>query len=359
MSLTVTELNNRIKRNLTENFSGIMLTGEVDDFKMSKSHWYFYLKEKTSMIKVIVWLSKQKNVMTNGDMINANGYVDFYEKGGSISFIINSWNVISNEGLLQKEMEKWKKSYEGFFHPLNKCASYIETVVVITSEEGAALRDFLYVTKTNKFSGNICVLNSSAQGEKCIEEVCFQMKKALALKPQVVIITRGGGSLEDLINYSKPEILSGIQNLKENGIFTIAAVGHESDTMLCDFIADLRCPTPSLAAEFIVSQNKRHCQEFKNIIDFIKDKIFYYRNEIKQIKQMFEANVFIEYLKDKYTKYIFNERLNIDHIKQKISPKFTMKSIDLSIMSIDDIVNSHEVILQQGEKTVKCVITKL
>lgn len=385
--ISVSELNLRIKKTLTNSFTNISLFGEVYDFKPSKSHWYFYLKEKTSMIRVIVWLSKQNKDISNGEIINANGYIDFYEKNGIPSFIINDWVVVSKDGLLQKEINKWKDTYQSLFVPVNKCPVFLNKIIVITSSEGAALKDFMYVMKSHKFTGNITVLNCLVQGEKCVEDLCTQITLAETMKPQLVVITRGGGSLEDLINYSKPDVLEAINKLKNNKVFTISAVGHESDTMLCDLIADLRCPTPSLAAEFIISQNKKHIQELRNITDVCKEKIYYFRTEIKQLKQLFHnsflnsqefiniknnckdkiynarieitsvkklflSNLYLENLKKKFQEKINNEKHNIHNLLKTLQPTFIIKDLQNKVLTIDEISNNTTVTLHQGNKQI-------
>jgi exodeoxyribonuclease VII large subunit len=314
--ISVTELNDIIKNKVTSILpKETILIGEVYDFKMSNSHWYFQLKDNNCTIKTIIWKSGQKKRLSSGQVIEAKGKLDFYEKSGSVSFIIYSWEVIDNEGQLLAQMKSWYEEFKHLFYPLNQPPIMINNIIVITSNEGAALKDFLFVLKSNNYTGNCSILNVQVQGEKSVFDIRTKCHEALILKPQAVIITRGGGSLDDLIAFSNPEVLKVIQNVKEAGILTVSAVGHETDTMLCDYICDIRCPTPSLAGEFIISHNKKNTNDFKTFLDSIRILLVSRRKGLQEINSLLKPYLHYEQLISDVKKFIQYKREENKNIK--------------------------------------------
>jgi exodeoxyribonuclease VII large subunit len=317
--ISVTELNDIIKHKVTTLLpKETILVGEVYDFKMSNSHWYFQLKDNNCTIKTIIWKSGQTKRLTSGQVIEAKGKLDFYEKSGSVSFIIYSWEVIDNEGQLLAQMNSWFEEFKHLFYPLNKPPITINNIIVITSNEGAALKDFLFVLKNNNYTGNCTILNVQVQGERSIVDLCNKCNEAMMLKPQAVIITRGGGSLDDLIAFSNPEVLKVIQKVKEAGILTVSAVGHETDTMLCDYISDIRCPTPSLAGEFIISHNKKNINDLKIFLDSIRVLLVSRRKGLQEINSLLKPYLYYEQLISDIKKFIQYKREENKNIKLQL-----------------------------------------
>ena len=350
---TVTELSSFLKSNITELLSFFTLTGEIYDLKITQNHLYFCLKDSKSIIKVIIWSfnsNVDKTMLKNGLVIEAFGNLAYYDKSGSISFIINRFVIINDEGLLIKKMNTWKSIYEkkGYFINKLQIPTYINDIVIITSKEGAALQDFLYVLKNNNYQGKYTILDSTVQGDRCVKDVCDAIQSSLFMKPQLVIITRGGGSLEDLVNFSDPAILEALYQLRENNICSLTAIGHEINNMLCDLVSDVRCSTPSLAAEFIISHNKIAFnellqsmtifvyQEKQNVVELLesikptkkvneiisemkqfciteKEKLQYYLNEIK-LRYHQESTFILEKVKS----LINNEKLLIINLNSQL-----------------------------------------
>ena len=314
--ISVTELNDIIKNKVTSILpKETILVGEVYDFKMSNSHWYFQLKDNNCTIKTIVWKSGQTKRLISGQVIEAKGKLDFYEKSGSVSFIIYSWEIIDNEGELLAKMNSWHNEFKHLFYPLNQPPPLLNNIIVITSNEGAALKDFLFVLKNNNYTGNCTILNVQVQGEKSVFDLCNKCNEAIILNPQAVIITRGGGSLDDLIAFSNPEVLKVIQKVKEAKILTISAVGHETDTMLCDYISDIRCPTPSLAGEFIISNNKKNINDLKIFLDSIRALLVSRRKGLQEINSLLKPYLCYEQLISDIKKFIQYKREENKNIK--------------------------------------------
>lgn len=321
MNFSVSELTNHLKTYISESLSYFTVTGEVYDFKPSNNHLYFCLKDNKSIIKVIVWNSNQsidKNTIRNGLVIEAYGCLNYYDKSSSVSFIINRFVIINQEGVLITKLNQWKTTYEkmGYFHLKKEIPFFISDMVVVTSKEGAAIKDFLYVLNKNNYIGKIEILDSVVQGDRCVKSVCDALQSATFMKPQLVVITRGGGSLEDLISFSEPAILEAIFKLKQENICTISAIGHEVDNMLCDFVADIRTPTPSLAAEYIVSHNKKSMDE---IISLFNKCIAYEKKQLIETLEQIKPTKHFNEIIDQVRRFISIEKKELNYLNSMLN----------------------------------------
>lgn len=253
-TITVTQLNSIINESISNILpNNIKVLAELSNVKISNGHYYLNIKDNNSLIRGIIWRSKIKSGETfkDGDKVELEGHLDFYVKGGSLSFVVD--NIEKQEGLgeVHLKYEKLKQEYKekGYFDIENKRnpPALIKKVTIITSKTGAALQDMLYVFKRNKLCIHIKILDATVQGIHCAKEVSKAIRE-VETDSDALIIGRGGGSFEDLFGFSDPLIIEAIH---ECPIFTISAVGHEVDFMLSDYVADYRAPTPSIAAEYI------------------------------------------------------------------------------------------------------------
>ena len=268
---SVTDLNTLIKNVLTDIFEQQMtVEGEISNIKFANNNLFLTLKDMSSSIQVIFWsFDKYKKYtkthdtsFTNGDMVKVTGSLTCFIKSGSYN--INAKKIIkSGLGDLHTEYEKLRDTYNklGYFDVDKKkiLPKNITKLGIITAPEGAALQDILYVLNKNKYKGKIVVKRANVQGNLCPSTVAQSIEYLNNWKDtdnkqvDAILVSRGGGSFEDLMGYSHPLIL---EALHKSNIFTISAVGHEVDTMLSDHVADLRAPTPSIAAEIITKQQK-------------------------------------------------------------------------------------------------------
>lgn len=259
-TLTVSEVNGAIKEVLENKFNKrVRVIGEVSNLKVPR-HMYFSLKDEESIISVVIWSSYLLNCpeIENGQKITVSGYLSCYTKTGS--FQINGRTIeLLGTGELQKQYSKMKEEYEkkGYFDPAIKkpLPLKIRKVGVLTSLDGAALQDFLYVVKKNKFLGKLYLKNCVVQGKECPKSVATCLKQLDTMGLDLVVITRGGGSLEDLFGFSHPLVIEAIYQTQTP---VISAIGHEVDWMLSDLVADIRAPTPSIAAEILCSNQTRN-----------------------------------------------------------------------------------------------------
>ncbi len=249
---SVHELNVEIKNVISLNYSGkIKIEGEISNYKASSRNMFFTLKDDASKIDVVQWGNNGDSKLQNGKQVIVTGRITCWDKQGS--YQITAYKVEVNGigdlyTLFLKLQEKYNKA--GYFDPTIKkpLKDDIKNIGVITALEGAALKDFLYVLEKNKFHGGVYVKGCLVQGKDCPKSVAKCVGELDELGLDVIVITRGGGSYEDLFGFSHKDVIDSIFNAKT---CIISAIGHEVDTMLSDHVADIRAPTPSVAGEIL------------------------------------------------------------------------------------------------------------
>ena len=277
--ISVQELNSLIKTSINKNFNNnLQIRGEIYNYRKS-SNIFASLRDKTSSINIVSF-SKVDYNLSNGVQVIASGRLDFYNKNGNINFIANSFEKETDElGDIYKVYEQTKIKYEEKGYFINKKAkpNKINNIGIVTSMNGAALQDILYVLRNNKFNGNIYIKDCLVQGETCHKSICsalsyFNSAQCDKYNIDLLLISRGGGSFDDLMGFSHEDVLEEIHKSK---YYTISAIGHEIDFMLSDYIADLRAPTPSIAAEIICStkKNKENIILLQQFIELVKENI--------------------------------------------------------------------------------------
>ena len=272
-TLTVSEANGLIRDTIAEFFSELTIQGEVSGMRPSSTgHWYFTLKDSDATIDSAVFRSAQYSMSMpkNGDLVIAKGSVSYYAKNGRLTFVIRAMKIMG-EGALAEIIEKRKDYYRslGYFDEDKKkaIAEDISRIAVVTSPTGAAIRDILNITKRRAPGINIIILPAAAQGESAKYEIASRIRQANNfMVADVIIVGRGGGSQEDLMAFSEPEVIEAIH---ESTIPVISAVGHEIDWALSDYVADKRAPTPSAAAEIVTESAFRRKTRLNNALSLI------------------------------------------------------------------------------------------
>ena len=256
--LSVTGLNNyiafKIKGDLK--LKSIMVEGEISNFTShyKSGHLYFTLKDNTSTIKIVMFsssASRMKFTPSNGMRVVVSGSIDVYIRDGV--YQINATDMFpSGIGKLYLEYEtlKNKLSDEGLFDEENKkpLPKYPQNIGIVTSANAAALADVLNILSRRYNIANVTVYPSIVQGQDSAESLCKGLLNADNDDNDVIILTRGGGSFEDLFSFSSEKLARIIFECKTP---VVSGVGHETDFTIADFVADLRAPTPSAAAELI------------------------------------------------------------------------------------------------------------
>lgn len=263
-ALRVSQLADFMSSLVSANLGKLWIRGEVSNLRIQKNgNAYFSLKDSDAKINAVVmrFSKAQKNLpaLTDGREILIFGRLSYYKKEGYLSFFVDEIDLLG-EGYLKQKFEELKKKLgdEGLFDPRHKknIPAYPTTVGVITSPTTAAFQDILNVTGRRNPGVEIILFGASVQGDKAASEIVRALHVAnrfAADRVEVLLLTRGGGSIEDLWCFNE-EIVA--RAIFESQIPVVSAVGHEIDYTIADYVSDLRAPTPSAGAEMVVKDRE-------------------------------------------------------------------------------------------------------
>ena len=289
--LQISELTKKVRFILESELNTVWLTGEISNFiAASSGHWYLSLKDAKSQVKCAMFKGSNRRVRlstgvtpSNGQQVLVRAKVSLYEPRGDFQLIIEHMED-AGVGLLRQQYEQLKNKLnaQGIFDLSHKkkLPKHINCVGIITSPTGAAVKDILTVLKRRNPNIKAIIYPSLVQGEYAQGDICHAIKSANSRNEcDVLIVGRGGGSLEDLWPFNEESVVQAIYN---SVLPIISAVGHEIDTTLSDYVADLRAPTPSAAAE-LVSNNS---SELLNHVVMLKQRLI----KAQQDKLVYLAN---------------------------------------------------------------------
>lgn len=255
--LSVTELTQHIRSLLEGGFGFLWVTGEISNLRQpSSGHMYFTLKDEHSQIRAVFFRQSLRNIgfkLEDGMNIVCRGRLTVYQQRGEYQLVLDAAEP-RGVGALQLAFEQLKKKLEeeGLFDPARKkeLPFLPRCVGIVTSPTGAAIRDILNITKRRFSSINILIAPVRVQGMEAPPEICEAITRLNTIDDvDVIIVTRGGGSLEDLFPFNDERVA---RTIADSSVPVVSAVGHEIDFTIADFVADLRAPTPSAAAELVV-----------------------------------------------------------------------------------------------------------
>ena len=253
---TVSRLNREIRTVLELGFASLVLTGEISNFIAPASgHWYFSLKDDKAQIKAAMWRGNNRSQSyrpENGAQVTVKARVSLYEPRGDYQLIVEHMEP-AGEGQLKQEFDalKMRLAAEGLFSSAYKkpLPQNINRIGVITSATGAAIKDILTVLKRRAPQLEVIIYPAMVQGKEAHIHLINQIELANARNEvDILILGRGGGSLEDMWCFNHEQLARAIHN---SDLPIISAVGHEIDTTISDYVADMRAPTPSAAAELV------------------------------------------------------------------------------------------------------------
>lgn len=256
--LTVSDLTDQIKNLLEGSFPAVWVCGEISNFARPQSgHCYLTLKDENAQLRAVMWRGAASKVdfeITDGMEVVCQGNLDVYAPRGSYQLVIRKIQPLGVGALEQRLRQlQAKLAAEGLFDPETKrtLPLFPRTIAVVTSPTGAAIRDFLQVLQRRWSGVRVIVLPVRVQGDGAAEEVAAAIELAgrLSTRVDTLVVTRGGGSLEDLWAFNE-EIL--VRAIHASAIPVVSGVGHEIDVTLADLAADVRALTPSEAAELVV-----------------------------------------------------------------------------------------------------------
>jgi exodeoxyribonuclease VII large subunit len=254
--LTVTELNHQARVTIEQRFNLVWVTGELSNFVRPRSgHWYFTLKDDSAQVRCAMFVNRNRHARiqpSDGQQVIVRGRVSLYEGRGDFQIIVDQMEP-AGEGALRRAYDelKVKLDAEGLFSTDRKrdLPRFPQHAAVISSPSGAALHDVLAVWERRFPALRVTLIPTAVQGADAEPQIIAALARAAEVDPDVVVITRGGGSLEDLWAFNLEAVARAVAACP---IPTVAAVGHEIDVTIVDFVADVRAPTPSAAAELTV-----------------------------------------------------------------------------------------------------------
>ena len=255
-ALTVTQLTGLVKSQLEGQFQDLYVEGEISNFRPSSTgHYYFSLKDREAVLQAVMFrnrLGSLKFLPADGQLVRVRGSLSVYAARGSYQIICETMEQAGRGDILAMlEERKRRLAALGWFDAGRKrpLPPFPRRIGVVTSPTGAALRDILQVTRRRNPGMDILVLPAPVQGNDAPPLLAAQIRRAALFSDlEVLIVGRGGGSLEDLLPFSDEEV---VRAVAESPIPVISAVGHEIDTSLSDYAADVAAPTPSAAAELV------------------------------------------------------------------------------------------------------------
>ncbi|EGN74710.1 exodeoxyribonuclease VII, large subunit [Idiomarina sp. A28L] len=311
---TVARLNSEVRRLLESQWGAVWLLGEISNFSAPGSgHWYFSLKDKDAQIRAAMFRGSNSRVKlrpANGMQVLVRGRLSLYEPRGDYQLIIDQLEP-AGEGLLQQQYEALKRQLnaEGLFTAENKkpLPSPIRTLGIITSPTGAAIRDVLSVLKRRDPELRVIIYPTQVQGATAAEQIRQALATALNRNEiDALLLTRGGGSLEDMWCFNDETLA---RDIAAAHIPTISAVGHEVDFCIADFVADVRAATPSAAAE-LVSQDR---SEYLRLLEQMKLR-----------------------LQRSWQQYRQQQALHLQHIQRRLVPLNPQQRLQTKAQQLDE-----------------------
>lgn len=329
--LTVSQLNDNIKFLLEESFDFVLVEGEISNLRRPQSgHTYFTLKDDKSQIRSVFFrpfgFSERRNSfeLEEGLKVICRARLNVYLPRGEYQLVVESFEPLGI-GALQKAFEQLKArlSAEGLFDERHKkdLPFMPERIGVITSPTGAVIKDILNITARRFPSVHIVVAPVRVQGSEAAGDIIQALRRLHSFgKIDVVVIARGGGSLEDLAPFNDEALA---REIFKSEIPVVSAVGHETDFTICDFVADLRAPTPSAAAELIVperlefvskigSAGQRMTSAFSRYLAGYEDDLDDMRRRLKDPRR-----------------FVVNLKINVDDLKDRITAAFSHRTQNL------------------------------
>jgi exodeoxyribonuclease VII large subunit len=346
---SVSELNQKVRSRLEGEFAAVWIEGEISNLACpSSGHAYFVLKDATAQIRCALFASRQMALhfnLENGLHVLVKGKISLYETRGEFQLIVETAEI-AGSGKLHRAFEALKKKLfdEGLFDEIHKKPLFAlpKTIGVITSATGAAIRDILTVLKRRFPNIPVIIYPTLVQGQQASQQIIKAIETAnMHQMCDVVILARGGGSLEDLWPFNEESVARAIF---ASHIPIVSAIGHEIDFTIADFVADLRAPTPSAAAELItpdraqwllkLEQSIKHLeyliqkmlQQHKQQVEHLKKRLRHPRenltNRMQYLDQLEQALIRVQ------SNFVQQKKLRLSALSEKMGTLSPLKTLD-------------------------------
>jgi exodeoxyribonuclease VII large subunit len=260
-AVSISELTSAARDIVESAFPMMWVRGEVTDFKSHRNgHWYFCLRDSSAQVRCVIWGKEAQRIPAppdDGMQVLAYGRLTVYPTRGEMQFTISRLEA-EGDGLWRKKLEITRKHLEadGLLAPERKrrLPLFPRTVAVITSPDGAALRDIIAVLRRRRAKVRLVVVPAAVQGDGAVMDIRRAIVRVAKWgQADALILARGGGGREDLWTFNEEKLA---RTLANSPVPTISAVGHETDISMCDLVADVRAPTPSAAAEIVAKSQE-------------------------------------------------------------------------------------------------------
>lgn len=341
----VEQLNSHIRQTLEAQLGVVWVQAEISNFKPhSSGHFYFSLKDSKAQISAIMFRghnSKLKFKPHDGLEIIVRGRITVYEPRGTYQIVCESMEPVG-AGALQKQFEQLKEKLkaEGLFEGARKkpIPAYPQHVAIVTSPTGAAIQDILNIMNRRARSVRLTLVPALVQGGGAAASLLEAFMNAQRLGADVIIIGRGGGSMEDLWSFNDEKLVRAIAC---SAIPVISAVGHEVDFTICDFVADLRAPTPSAAAELVAKSSieiTQRLNQFDRLLNSGIQKILKFKtqNLVLTLRRLSDP-------KKKLQDFAFRNDELLSRLEQAIKVYFSHLNKDIQLLE-KKLVSPREVI---------------
>ncbi len=374
--ISVYELTSSIKNLLEGHFRFISVKGEISNLKTPYSgHSYFTLKDNDAQIRGVLFKNQKRFLLTplqEGKEVVCHGRITVYEPRGDYQILVDSVEELGH-GELRVKFDQLKKDLEerGLFNQdRKKTIPYFPgSICLITSATGAALQDFLKIYRERSGNNHIQILPTAVQGERAAGEIVKAIGTANSkLKPDVIVLCRGGGSIEDLWPYNEEIVAEAIYN---SAIPIVTGIGHETDFTIADFCADYRVATPTGAAELLITNRNELKTEInnqlKNLIRIIENKLVSnqarlhgYKKSLTRIVHLLDKNSFRLQLSESYlvasiNNYLVNKVQHTNQIAARLKEQAPLHRIEMQKQKLDylheKLINRLEYIVESKTKS--------
>jgi exodeoxyribonuclease VII large subunit len=387
---TVSALTSQIRQSINSQFRDILVQGEISNFKLYPSgHLYFTLKDDNATIKAVAfnfWDKYPESMIEDGTAVICKGRVDVYEKRGEYRLLIDAIEV-QGLGLLQLKFQKLKEKLlkEGIFDAERKkpLPLFPKTIGIVTSPAGAAIRDMLKVIYGKYENMSVLIYPAKVQGDEASYEIAEGISYFSRTKEvDVIIVGRGGGSLEDLAPFNEEVVARAIFSSE---IPVVSAVGHEVDFTIADFAADVRAPTPTAAADIVVRNKAEFVDAIHDMENKLKkginsrlekSKFLLYQGsmELKERKRMFtDYRMYLDELLNNimhgFSVYSRDKRVQVETLSQRIADlnpdnilrrgySITVKKdTNEVVVSSDQVIKGDELLVKLYKGETECIVT--
>jgi exodeoxyribonuclease VII large subunit len=328
--LTVSELTELIKGNLEGTFSSVLIEGELSNCRPSSTgHLYFTLKDENACISAVMFKNRFRTLPfepKDGMLLRVGGGISVYNQRGTYQIICEEMERVG-EGDILALLERRKRSFaeEGLFDEERKrpIPRFPATVGVVSSPTGAAVHDILNILHRRAAGINVIILSCPVQGSEAAAIIAKRIEQANIWQlADVLIVGRGGGSLEDLLPFSEEVVVRAVAASK---IPVVSAVGHEIDWAICDYAADLRAPTPSAAAELVSASREETLLEIQGIAGTLHQTMVSRIEKIRLLALPFKA----EDMEYRFRAILQPRLVRFDDAKEALLITFQNRIIDL------------------------------